>query len=287
MTKPASDKPVRRRTILTPYAVVWSMLGVLGLGYLGVAIFEPTWLGDLTPADSRADRETAENQSIIMMLRADIDGLQSSVAKLQLDVTSVKSDIAAQGRRSDMLGSQLSAIEDKMRASEPPVASATQAAPAATDIATAAAPAAPDASAAGDTPTPAPKIINAAPKKSDIVTGSVDKGAHATKPKSAKSDVISFGAPVVKRETKPIGIQIASDSSLDALRLSWLQISEHQGSKLKKLTARYTTNGDPANPSYSLIAGPVKSKAEANRICKDLKAQDMPCSIGDFTGNEL
>jgi hypothetical protein len=284
MTKPASDKPVRRRAILTPYAVVWSMLGALGLGYLGVAIFEPNWLGDLTPADSRADRESAETEGVIMKLSADVDGLRSSMAKLQLDVASVRSDVAAQSRQSDMLGSQVTAIEDKMRASEPPVASAQPAAPTATDVASAA----PDATTAADEPQgPAPKIINAAPKKSDIVTGSVDKGAHATKSKSAKSDVISFGAPVVKRELKPIGIQIASDSSLDALRLSWLQISEHQGSKLKKLSARYTTNGDPANPSYSLIAGPVKSKAEANRICKDLKAQDTPCSIGDFTGNEL
>ena len=86
--------------------------------------------------------------------------------------------------------------------------------------------------------------------------------------------------------SKPIGIELAAASSVDGLRLSWSQITEHND-KLKKLTARYADNGDAANPGFNLIAGPVKSKAEAARICKELIAHYQTCKVGEFKGDAL
>ena len=282
MTKPAIDKPVRRKAPFTPYAALWSMLGTLGLAYLGVAIFQPDLLSGLTPASAQLEH-SAETQAALMKLSADVDGLKSSMASLQLDVSSVKSDVTNQAQQMQTLGTQVTAIEDKMRPAEgsqpqtgTDVIGAAEEAPVALDVAV-------------DHAQPQTTIINASPEKSPIVTGSVDKAPAKAKPKAsaANSEEISFGPAVVKPVKKPIGIELASSSSIDGLRLNWGQLAQQHGDKLKRLKARYTTNGDPANPSFNLIAGPVKTKAEAIKLCKDLQAQAVSCKVGDFTGNAL
>lgn len=288
MTKPAIDKPVRRKATVTPYAALWSMLGALGLAYLGVAIFQPDWLSGLTPVSAQAEH-SAETQAALMKLTADVDSLKSSVANVQLDVSTVRSDIAAQAQQTQTLGAQVTALEDKMRLAEaaatPP---ATQQPQMGTDV-IGAADGAPGADVAADHAAPRTKIINASPDKSQIVTGSVDKAPAKAKPKAsaANSDEISFGPAVVKPVKTPIGIELASSSTVDGLRLNWSLLAQQHADKLKKLKARYTTNGDPSNPSFSLIAGPVKSKAEAIKICKDLQAEAVSCTVGDYTGNAL
>jgi len=293
MTKPAIDKPVRRPAILTPYTALWSTLGTLGLVYLGVAVFQPDWLSSLTPASARIEH-SAETQATLIKLNADVDGLKSSMANLQMDVSGVKSDVETQAQHTQALGSQVTALEDKMRLAEArPAPLASAAAPqqqhTGTDVIGAAddTPAGLDLSS--DQARPQTKIINASPERSQIVTGSVDKSpARAkTKASAANSDEISFGPAVVKPVKKPIGIALASSSSVEGLRLNWSQLAQQHGDKLKRLKARYTTNGDPSNPNFNLIAGPVKTKAEAVKLCNDLQAQAVSCTVEDFTGNAL
>lgn len=294
MTKPAIDKPVRRRAVFTSYAVLWSMLGTLGVGYLGVAIFEPQWLGDLTP--TRSDSQRAEIDATVTKLAADVNDLKSSMAKVELDVSSVKSDVATQAQQTQMLGTQLTALDDKVRLAQTPVAS-NESPPSATpdtqqpanDAVASANSGAPSDADGADQPLPETRILNAAPEKSQIVTGSVDK--RPSKPKSktsaASGDAVSFGTSVVKPVHKPIGIELASAASVNGLRLNWLQLSTEHADKLKRLKARYTTNGNSANPNFNLVAGPIRTKAEAIRLCHDLQSQAVSCSVGDFTGNAL
>ena len=122
-----------------------------------------------------------------------------------------------------------------------------------------------------------------------IITGSIDTNAptpHAPK-KAAGDGAISFGTAVVKPAPKPVGIQIASDSSVDGLRLSWSQLTERHADKLNGLGARFTQSGDPSAPNFNLVAGPIKSKAEAKKICKDLAAQQVNCKVSEFKGQDL
>jgi hypothetical protein len=289
MTKPASEKPVRGKPLFTSYTVIWSMLGVLGLSYLGVAIFEPAWLGDLTPASARNGALTEE---AMLNLATDVAGLRSSMAKLQLDVASVKADVTSQAGQTQLLGTQLSALEDKVRLGQTTISSAAVPALSAAeqrkaDTASTMSMGAMDAdSEPVAKPGKGTKIINAGPAQPAIVTGSVEPRAGTSKAKNSKDDVISFGPAVVKPTAKPIGIEIGSGPSVDGLRLSWSQLTE-QNEKLKQLTARYADSGDAANPGFSLIAGPVKSKAEAIRICKDLISHYQTCRVGEFKGDEL
>jgi hypothetical protein len=282
MTKPATDKPVRRKAQLTTYTIVWSLLGALGLSYLGVALFEPAWLGDLTPASNHHEMEM---QNTLADLSNDLASVRSSIANLQLDVAAVKGDLTSQTEQTHQLASQLSALEDKVRLGQTHIAFAG---PADGELAgTDAAPVAHEEKpeAVSKPPVKPAKIINAAPEHaSPIVTGSV---TPPKKPKVAKkAEVINFGPAVVKPAPKQIGIEIGSSPSVDGLRLSWSQMAAHNGS-LKKLDARYAENGDPANPSYQLIAGPLKSKAEAKKICKDLIAHYQTCRVGEFKGEAL
>lgn len=115
------------------------------------------------------------------------------------------------------------------------------------------------------------------------------KAAKAAAPKTvaAAADPIDFGTPVVKPAAKPVGVQISSGASVDSLRLSWSLLSDRHADALKNLEARYVARGDEASPTYDLIAGPIKSKSEAQKVCKALAARNVPCKVGDFSGEGL
>lgn len=287
MTKPVSEKPGHRKASLSPYPIVWSMLGALALGYLGVALFVPSWLGELTPAGGRADSQRPDTEAAVTNLSVDVAGMHSSIAKFQLDLAAVKSDVQSQAGQTQLLGTQLSALEDKIRLGQTPIASAAEpATPPAAEAAPQGLAAAPPATSTKPA-TQSAKIINKAqPQSAQIVTGSVDSSTGASQASKASGDAISFGPAIVKPAGKPIGIQIGSGPSIDGLRSSWTQLADHSD-KLKKLKARYTDSGDAVNPNFNLIAGPLKSKTEAAKICKELAAQQVSCKVGEFKGEEL
>ena len=280
MTKTASDKPIRRASGATPYAALWFTLGGAGLGYLCVAFFAPHLLPDFS-----GGRLAGGSEAQVMRVAADVEDLKSSLSKLQLDVDSVKADVSAQAAHTDQLSSKLAALDEKMQA--PPMQTSALAEPVPPPT-----PDVPDfsgapqqhAEEAHDTPPPT-KVINAAPaapKVGEIVTGSVNKSN-----KAASEEAISFGPAVVKAEPKPVGIQLATDRSVDALRITWSALAQLHGDTLGTLTAQYADLGTAANPNYGLIAGPIKSKAEAKKICKELAAQSVSCKISDFKGAAL
>jgi hypothetical protein len=271
MTKPANDKPTRRKSSSTPYAAAWFVLGAAGLGYLGVAFFAPQLLPDLS--GGRSPEHLAE--TTIMKMSADVDGVKSSLTRVQLDVAGVKADVAAQASQMQTLSAQINALDDKVRLGQqqtPAVSSAPEAAPNVPAFASGASQA--EAVDGGPAPT---KIINAPRVGAPIETGSVDKPAQA----------ISFGPAVVKPAPKPVGIQLATDPSVDGLRITWGALAQTHAEQLGKLTPRYADLGTAANPNFGLIAGPVKTKAEAKKLCKELSAMSVSCKVSEFKGQEL
>lgn len=312
MTKPLTDLPMRKRPLLTPYAIMWSMLGTLGLGYLGVAIFAPDVLEELTPPSRLVERQRAETEASMLRVSTDVNGLRSSYAQLQLDLAKVKGDVNAGAGQSSSFETRIATLEDQVRQlqTQAPAAPSEQAPPAKVseldtpDEITAAdpkslskAPPAPDktktAAVVDKKPkSQSPKIINSTAKNDGAIeTGSVNAKKSAANAgddgkKDGKDGVISFGPAVVKPAAKPVGIRVASGSSVDGLRLSWSLLSENHDA-LKTLKPRYVDSGDAINPSFDLVAGPVKTKAEAQRLCKKLTAQNVPCTVGDFKGEDL
>lgn len=284
MTKTASDKPMRRNTGATPYAALWFTLGAAGIGYLGVAFLAPHLLPDFS-GGRVAERMMSETQ--ILKMSADVDGLKSSLEKLQIEVDSVKANAIAHQTQTDQLSTHLASLEEKVRSQDAAkIASAVPLPPPTPDVPDFASGAS-QAQAVADGPPPT-KVINAAPQVgppvgAPIVTGSITK---STKTANA-GDAISFGPAVVKPAPKPVGIQIATDSSVDGLRITWSVLAQTHAEQLGTLTAHYADLGTAANPSFGLIAGPIKSKADAKKLCKELAAQSVSCKISDFKGAEL
>jgi hypothetical protein len=272
----------------TPYAALWLTLGGVGLGYLCVAFFAPHLLSDFS-GGRVAERLMGETQ--VLKVSADVDEIKSSLTKLQLDVASVKADVATQTVRTDQLSTELTALDDKVRLGQAPqkTASADPLPPPTPDVPDFASGASQMDAAPESMPT---KVINAAPQAAPqagplvgapIVTGSVNK---STKTQSG-TDAISFGPAVVKPAPKPVGIQLATDSSVDGLRITWSALAQTHAEQLATLSPRYSDIGTATNPNFGLIAGPIKSKADAKKICKELAAQSVSCKISNFNGADL
>ncbi len=110
--------------------------------------------------------------------------------------------------------------------------------------------------------------------------------AEALAPKFETGSVQNLGAPATAG-AKPIGIYIGSGPSIDSLRLSWSLLSDRNAETLRPLQPRYTTGIDANGLNYGLVAGPLNSAAEAQKVCKDLAAKAVTCRVGDFAGEAL
>lgn len=99
---------------------------------------------------------------------------------------------------------------------------------------------------------------------------------------------ITFGAPTVTPASEAFAIRLDAAPSLDALRLRWSVLNDRYRDTLDGLEPRYLESGSLAAPSYELLAGPVASVEEASRICAQLQARRVPCSVGGpFGGDAL
>ena len=302
---PPPPIPLRRRPIFTPYVFGWIMAGTVATGYFAILLTAPDLLEDLAPGGVYiSEPQDNQGQRAAARLASDVRALRDSIAQVQLDLSKVKTEVASQGERERTLTAQLVALETRLSAavsaraietatprdpSQPPAgisaphdAIETTAPPPAADKA------APQQEASGSPQQPqlinADTLVTAVP----LETGSVTTAARAV----AKSgDAISFGPaivrPAAKPAAKPIGVQISSGSSIDSLKLSWSLLADRHADALKNLQARYVETGDPAAPNFDLIAGPIKSKSEAARVCKALAAKNIPCKVGDFAGEAL
>ncbi len=293
--------PLRRRPIFTPYVFGWIMAGTVAAGYFAILLTAPDLIEDFAPGGVHlTEPQDNQGQRAAARLASDVRKLRDSMAQVQLELSRVKSDVANQGERERALTGQLVALEKKLSAAESARAIET------------ATPRDPSQPPAGtsvphetiETMAPPPDAINAPPEQQasgspqqpklinadtlvttvPIETGSVTTAARAV---AKAGDAISFGPVIVKPAAKPIGVQISSGPSVDNLRLSWSLLADRHADTLKNLQARYVESGDPAAPNFDLIAGPIKSKSEAARVCKALAAKNIPCKVGDFAGDAL
>jgi hypothetical protein len=275
MRKPVTDTPLKKPSMFTPYVVVWTIFGALSVGYLSVLATSPQWLDDLTPSFASTGSNNSADQDLALQLTADLTHVRDSVTQIQLDLARLRTDVDQMGSRDTNFAAQLAALEQRIVA-----------APAGTQQVEAQAPTAEPQPAPSAAPKQ-PKLLNAekpSPVKSqqsDIETGSVGKTA------AAPVGVAVSAPPPVKPASKPVGVYLSSGASLDSLRLNWSVLTDRNGSSLKGLQPRYTKSGDANAPAYDLLAGPVKSRTEAERVCQELAAQDVTCKVTIFGGNAL
>ncbi len=317
MTKLTVPRSVRKTPVFNRYVIVWTTMGLFAAGYLSIATLAPDWLDDLTPAGIAIDPSTNHGQRANARLAAELNGVRDSIAQIQLDMSRIKTEISASAERDRSYAAQMSAVERRLDDIRPGQSVATSdplaTTPAETQSqanmqlnadpqAVTVPPTVVDRSPVVGTGAPTqPKVINADTSGgAPLVTGSVGStstpvatpraAASATPPQkvaTAGDTAISFGPAIVKPAPKPIGLQISKGASVDSLRLSWSLLAERHGDVLAALEPRYTVGGDAAEPSYDLVAGPVKTRADALKACKALTAKGVPCQVTAYGGNAL
>ena len=121
----------------------------------------------------------------------------------------------------------------------------------------------------------APKAETAKAEPPKFETGSI----------AATTPVITFGEPEVTPAKQAFAVQIAAGPSLDALRLSWNILAERHGA-LAPLQPRFIAPRAQGG-SYRLLAGPLPSKADADRICTAMGVGKQGCFSTPHIGDPL
>jgi hypothetical protein len=101
----------------------------------------------------------------------------------------------------------------------------------------------------------------------------------ATIAMSGSSEITTTAPPIA---TGPLGLELVTGPSVDALRLNWSFLGDRHGAALKSLEARYAASaqGGP----FKLLAGPVASAEDGARLCEQFRAKGTPCRVAPFTG---
>jgi hypothetical protein len=306
---PSPADPARRGNRLTTlYVAIWGVMAVGALAYLIMtfavrpgALSQVT--GGLSPIvtgsiDSTASSEPSELETIKQSLTAvqsDVQGIRDvlgrqdardrEVTALRADVTELSNTFAMREDRDRALSSRLAAVEARQATTD----NAAAAYRSSTQPQTAKEP-------VDITPTITGSVDDPGRRAVQAETRSEAKAAkpQATQTAAAASAIPAFGAPkVVNAQPKvetisgPIGLQLSTAESPDALRLSWLKLSSGHGDIFQKLDARYAQSSTPKGKSYRLIAGPVADAAEGARLCAQLKARKLGCAVASFTGEPL
>lgn len=292
---PAQDAGASRK-VFTPFVAAWSVLGITAgcsLGYLVMKGQVPISLDD---------------PRIPSTLTSEISGLKDNISQVRMELAKLQTDIAGQDAHGRMLSAQLTALERKLSGDAGVDAGIQADAESPAPDAAAqkgGAKAVQDGSTAAATPQ-RPRLVNSDPAlqgfdpaalETGSVTAAAKTGAKAAAKKAEKpeaeaavagaSDAVDFSKVVVTPAAKPIGVQISSGASVDSLRLSWSLLSDRHGEALKDLEPRFIARGDENAPTFDLIAGPIKSRADAQKVCKALAAKNVPCKVGDYLGEAL
>ncbi|MFN3867993.1 MAG: hypothetical protein ACK4MF_02875 [Hyphomicrobiaceae bacterium] len=300
--RPVTVRSARSSVGQLLYVVGWLLLGLAAAAYLAALTaqpdFAPDWLTRrpvTVPQDNQGQRATADAGSAhAAALRKELASREAEIKRLQLRLAGLEQDLA----------------DARQKIEAAALANASGSAPATTggiEMVNASAIGIDGSPLAGGAATPQPPLPERRPQPpalrqsvgvpaggggpGGIVTGSVAAPvvAGSTDPATEPAaSPVNFAAAVVTRENAPqsVGVRLTTGPSIDALRLSWSLLIERHGATLANLEPRYVAGGSSLAP-YSLIAGPIASDAAARKLCDDLRAKGIPCTVGTFTGNAL
>ena len=260
--------PVRTtgRARLSPaYLTIWAVLAALALAYLSLLAIRPDLADSLTPGPGDTAPEGNRGQRAMSRALADIKDLRQTVALLERELTDLRTAVTVNDARDAVVTLRIAALESGLK----------------TALATAASRSAPVAGEAGQKPTP-PAVHGFIEERP---TKEAREGRPGEPPRTAASAAGAAARPAAPAGP-PVGVQLAAGPSVDALRLSWQLLQENHKSALRSLEPRFIeATGEPS--AYRLIAGPIATSEDAQRICERLKTRRVTCSVQPFTGSPL
>jgi hypothetical protein len=282
------------------YLLTWGLLAAGGLTYLASVAWHPELF---SPGQQTAQPDQSLRAANLAL--AEVGSVRRTVTEIQRDLGKLKETVDQRETEDRAAQARLASLEEKMGAmasSTPAIISVPNATAAGKQRPTKAqktaepnsptrlisvvdatkdqpAPAA--ATEAAPAPQPAPRSEVPSLPGTTLETGSIAQPAPA----------ITFGEPQVTPAVaavprSPYAVQLAAGPSLDALRVSWGLLVERHGSALASLKPRVVAPRAEGGP-YRLVAGPLTSKAEADKVCADMGVGKQGCFSTTFVGEPL
>lgn len=267
MTDIAYNQPRGRSTT---YLAVWALLAFLALGYLALLALRPDLASQLILGPAESAPESNHGQRAMTRALAELSDVKKTLARVEGELMEVRQQMGAEAKRAADFEARITALESgrARRAEAAPVAAAAPISTFETVV-----------SSAPDTPRGL---------AGRTVEGTVNEAAgEPPLPVAKLASAALMKAAEPKEKAPPVGILVGTGPSVDAIRLSWQLIVDGNARLMKSLEPRYVES--PTEPGvFQLIAGPVATKEEAQRVCQRLKAKQVRCSVNStFAGEPL
>lgn len=262
-------QPARSRRFIKVYLCTWGLLAVGSLAYLAILAFPPQAVSPPQAAVTPPSGGAGEPKAI-----AEVKG---SLNEIRKDVTELQTAVGERVENEKVVKTRLTSLEDRVSTIDgapPPATDGEGPGKAAPKAGEPSAGDAPGKAQVETAPTPAVK-----PPFVSIETGSIS-------PKEEAREEIVFGEAVVTKGGKEFAVQLAAAPSLSALKQSWGQLAERHAGALGSLRPRVVApRGDGG--IYRLIAGPLPTKADAERVCSELRIGPKACFPTPYIGAPL
>jgi hypothetical protein len=205
---------------------------------------------------------------------AEVNGSLNDIRK---DVTELQTAVGERVENEKVVKTRLTALEDRVSTIDgAPSPGADSSAPG-KNAPKEGEPAAGDTSGKAKAEIGAPHAVK--PPFLPIETGSIS-------PKEEPKAEIVFGEAVVTRGGQEFAVQLAAAPSLGALKQSWGRLAERHVDALGSLRPRVVAPRADGG-IYRLIAGPLPTKADAERVCSELRIGPKACFPTPYTGAPL
>jgi hypothetical protein len=272
-------QPIRSRRFIKVYLSVWALLAVAALAFLAMLAFQPQAFAPPPQQHQQAEPERPKNGPAEPKASADVRSIRGSLTEIRKDVSQLQEAVGEQVLNERVTQTRLTALEERVstidqQQQQPAAAPAPKAAAPAPKAADKTVRNAPEPGPAGgastaqpETPAPAPFV--------PVETGSLGQ------------EKIVFGEAVVTPADKTeFAVQLAAGTSLQALRQSWGQLAERHAGALAALQPRVVAPRSEGG-LYRLLAGPVPTKADAEKVCSALGVGPKACFATSYIGAPL
>jgi hypothetical protein len=269
------------------YLLTWGLLAAVGLTYLASL----AWHVDLNLPQRQQQAaqpviDPEQGLRVANKALGEIDNVQHTVGEMQKDLGRLKETVGQRDAQDKESQSRLAALEERVSTlATPPVVvtvpstkqKSADKAKAATEKRASEQRATSRIITVVEEPKPEPPAQAAPPiAPPKLETGSIPAAPPA----------ITFGEPEVTPVRQTYTVQLWAGPSLDALRMSWLALRDQHGDALASLQPRYVAPRNGNGP-YRLVAGPLASKADADKVCAEISKGRDTCFATTALGQPL
>jgi hypothetical protein len=266
------------------YLLAWGLLAAGGLAYLASLAWQP----ELMPASR--PQATVPDPAVRIANRAlaEVGGVRQTVNEIQEDMGRLKTAMERRESEDKAAQARLAALEDRVTTMAAPVQAAAEPTdpPARLKSIDKARMAAEKRKTDAETQRPASRVITVTdhPKTSAAPAERTDEPKIETGSISPAPTIV-FGAPEVTPAQPTFAVQLSAGPSIEALRRTWQELRERH-SALDTLQPRFLPPRAEGG-RYRLLAGPLPSKAEADKVCAELGTSHKGCFSTAYTGQPL